>query len=111
MISVHVELKNEADEEMVQSLFQGYQSPNAVKGLPTAPQKPVLFSEDPLRPQPRLDVNAGSPDRARGMAVTVGRLSVDGPIIRFVTLSNNLVRGAAGGSILNAELASRENLL
>ncbi len=111
MISVHVELEKEADEEMVQSLFQAYESPDAVKGLATAPLKPVIFSEDPLRPQPRLDVDAGTPGRARGMAVTVGRLSVDGPVIRFVTLSNNLVRGAAGGSILNAELARRENIL
>ena len=79
--------------------------------MPTAPKKPVLFTEDPLRPQPRLDVDAGDTDRSKGMAVTVGRLEVDKNIVRFVTLSNNLVRGAAGGSILNAELAYQKGLL
>ena len=41
------------------------------------------------------------------MAVAVGRLEADANIIRFITLSNNLVRGAAGGSVLNAELAKK----
>ena len=67
--------------------------------------------DDVDRPQPRYDVHIGTPSRAEGMAVAIGRLEVDKNIIRFISLSNNLVRGAAGGSVLNAELAFRKNLL
>ncbi len=73
--------------------------------LPTAPRVPVLFRSEPDRPQPLRDRWAGEPERARGMAVTVGRLRVDGPFVRFVLLAHNAVRGGAGGSVLNAEYA------
>ncbi len=71
------------------------------------------------RPQPALDVDAGEPDpaeagrygRARGMAVTVGRLRMQGTRCSFFLLVHNTVRGAAGGSVLNAELAVRKNIL
>ena len=79
--------------------------------LPTAPLDPVLVHPAPDRPQPLPDRWAGVPHRARGMAVTVGRLRVDPDGIRFYLLVHNAVRGGAGGSVLNAELAVREGLL
>ncbi len=111
MISLHIRLKRPVSQPDIESSFRKYRTSLIDKALPTAPEKPVLLTEDPLRPQPRLDVNAGTPERARGMAVVVGRLSVEKNIVRFVTLSNNLIRGAAGGSVLNAELAFREKYL
>jgi aspartate-semialdehyde dehydrogenase len=68
--------------------------------LPSAPVQPIHYREEANRPQPRKDRDAD-----KGMAVTVGRLR-ECPVfdIRFVGLSHNTVRGAAGGGILNAEL-------
>jgi aspartate-semialdehyde dehydrogenase len=73
--------------------------PQALK-LHTAPERPVVVRDEPDRPQPRLDRDAG-----RGMSVTVGRILPDRVLdYRFVILSHNTIRGAAGAAILNAEL-------
>jgi len=111
LISVHVELDKPTDYESVLANIKNYKTPAAVAGLPTTPDKPVIYNTDVDRPQPRYDVNLGAPKRTRGMAVAIGRLEVNKNIVRFVTISNNLVRGAAGGSVLNAELAYRQNML
>ncbi|VVB77961.1 Aspartate-semialdehyde dehydrogenase [uncultured archaeon] len=68
--------------------------------LPSAPKRPIIYKTENDRPQPRKDR-----DLENGMAVCVGRLRRD-PVfdIKFVGLSHNTVRGAAGGGILNAEL-------
>jgi len=58
------------------------------------------------RPQPRRDRDAGD-----GMAVSVGRLRLDGTGLRFVVLGHNTLRGAAGQSVLNAEFAHAEGRL
>jgi aspartate-semialdehyde dehydrogenase len=69
-------------------------------GLPSAPNPALVYFDDDARPQTRLDRDAG-----RGMAITVGRLRADAIFdYRFVGLSHNTVRGAAGGAILTAEL-------
>ncbi len=111
LISVHAELENETDAATIKSAIANYKTPEEVAGLPTAPEQPVLYTEAPDRPQPRYDVMSGTPQRAQGMAVVVGRLQVEKNVIRYVTLSNNLVRGAAGGSVLNAELARTKGML
>jgi len=73
--------------------------------LPTAPEQPIHFLNSSDRPQPRIDVRSGE-GRSRGMVVSVGRCSVKNERwIRYVLLSHNTIRGAAGGSILNAEQA------
>ncbi|HTT14878.1 MAG TPA: aspartate-semialdehyde dehydrogenase [Thermoplasmata archaeon] len=79
--------------------------------LPTAPHPPLEVRSEPDRPQPIRDRWAGAPARARGMAVVVGRVRWEPPYLRFFVLSNNAVRGAAGGSVLNAELALAGGLL
>jgi len=85
--------------------------PLAGRALPTAPHPPVELRGEADRPQPLRDRWAGHPVRARGMAVTVGRLRWEPPFLRFFVLSHNAVRGGAGGSVLNAELAAEEGLL
>jgi aspartate-semialdehyde dehydrogenase len=74
-------------------------------GLPTAPHPPIELRREVDRPQPLRDRWAGHPARARGMAAVVGRIRWDPPYLRFFVLSHNAVRGGAGGSVLNAELA------
>jgi aspartate-semialdehyde dehydrogenase len=75
--------------------------------LPHAPTAPIVVRREPDRPQPLLDRDAGD-----GMAVVIGRVR-HCPIFghKFVVLGSNTVRGAAGASILNAELALRLGLL
>ena len=75
--------------------------------LPTAPNPPIVVLPEETRPQPRLDV-----DRGDGMAVCAGRIRVC-PVLthKFVALGHNTVRGAAGASILNAELMKAQGLL
>jgi aspartate-semialdehyde dehydrogenase len=72
--------------------------------LPTAPEKPVVVRREPDRPQPRLDRKTG-----RGMSVVVGRplLAEDEPILRYLVLGHNTLRGAAGTGVLIAELYYR----
>ncbi len=76
-------------------------------GLPFAPDPVIRYSDRADRPQPHLDRDAG-----QGMAVTVGRLRPC-PILgwKFVALSHNTIRGAAGGAILVAELAVNQGWL
>jgi aspartate-semialdehyde dehydrogenase len=75
--------------------------------LPTAPDPPLLVMEDETRPQPRLDA-----DRGDGMTICVGRVRAC-PVLshKFVALGHNTIRGAAGASILNAELMRAEGRL
>ncbi|HUU33676.1 MAG TPA: aspartate-semialdehyde dehydrogenase [Vicinamibacterales bacterium] len=75
--------------------------------LPSAPQPAIEVMTEPNRPQPRLDA-----DRGDGMTVSVGRLRPC-PVfhVKFVALAHNVVRGAAGAAILNAELLVGEGLV
>ena len=69
-------------------------------GLPSSPERPLVVSDLPDRPQPRRDVEVGN-----GMTVTVGRVRDDSLFdIKLVAMGHNTIRGAAGASILNAEL-------
>lgn len=71
-----------------------------VRGLPSAPERALVVTDAPDRPQPRRDAMAG-----KGMTVTVGRVREDAIFdLRFVAMGHNTIRGAAGGSVLNAEL-------
>jgi aspartate-semialdehyde dehydrogenase len=68
--------------------------------LPTAPAHPIEVRDEPDRPQPRRDRDAGG-----GMTVTIGRVAKDAVLDwRFLALSHNTIRGAAGAALLNAEL-------
>ncbi|HVH41212.1 MAG TPA: aspartate-semialdehyde dehydrogenase [Labilithrix sp.] len=81
-------------------LFEEF-SPLASLGLHSAPRSPIVVLQEPGRPRPRDDAW-----HERGMAVAVGNLSTDDEVhdLRLTYVVNNLVRGAAGGALLNAEL-------
>jgi aspartate-semialdehyde dehydrogenase len=96
---VSIKLVRPATREQILAAWEEFR-PLAGQKLPTAPDQPVQFAPQNDRPQPRLDRN-----RDHGMAVTVGRLRPCGLLDwKFVALSHNTVRGAAGATILNAEL-------
>jgi len=90
--------KPELDE--IKNIWRNFTSVPQELKLPSAPVPPLIYRDEPDRPQPRTDRDAGN-----GMAVTVGRLRPCNVFdIRFVGLHHNTVRGAAGGAILTAEL-------
>jgi aspartate-semialdehyde dehydrogenase len=109
--AVTVELEDGLDEEAAIRAWTGFRGRPQELGLPTAPEQPVVVIAEPDRPQPVLDAWAGAPVRARGMAVTVGRVRRRGRHLSFYLLVHNAVRGAAGGCVLNAELALAEGLI
>ncbi|MBU1107748.1 MAG: aspartate-semialdehyde dehydrogenase [Candidatus Riflebacteria bacterium] len=86
--------------EEIKRIWREFKSLPQQLNLPFAPIQPIIYRDEPNRPQPRKDRDAD-----KGMAVSVGRLRKCNVFdIRFVGLSHNTVRGAAGGGILNAEL-------
>ena len=107
MAAVRVKLARRASAEELRDAFASFASlPQELK-LHTAPERPIVVRDEPDRPQPKLDRDAG-----RGMSVTVGRLRPDSVLdYRFVALSHNTVRGAAGAAILNAELLAAQGRL
>jgi aspartate-semialdehyde dehydrogenase len=112
--ALFVEFDNEVDIEDVKRSIKEFKSRPQELGLPTAPKIPIYLTEDPYRPQTRLDRNAGEPVRCRGMAATVGRVRYDHDEknrIKLITLAHNSVRGAAGNLVLAAELAKAEGLI
>lgn len=103
-MTVSVELQAKPTVDAVLEAFRSFKGRPQELGLPTAPVPAIVVRDEPNRPQPRLDADLGG-----GMAVSVGRVR-SCPVFthRFVTLGHNTVRGAAGASILNAELMQAE---
>jgi aspartate-semialdehyde dehydrogenase len=88
--------------EKLKDTYRKYKPP--IKGLPTQPEESIhFFEEEPDRPQPRLDRMRG-----KGMTVSVGRLREG---VRFIAMGHNTIRGAAGASVLNAELIVKKKYL
>lgn len=104
---VSVRLKTKAQQEELIRLWQSYRGVPQQLELPSAPKQPICYLPEADRPQPLLDRN-----REGGMAVSVGRLRPC-PVLdyRFVGLSHNTLRGAAGGGVLIAELLAKYNYL
>lgn len=102
--AVTVEASRRPSRDAILRAFRTF-DPLAGRDLPTAPHPTLELRSEADRPQPVRDRWAGSPVRARGMAVVVGRVRWDPPYLRFFLLSHNAVRGGAGASVLNAELA------
>ena len=104
-VSVELEARPAADE--VARAMRAFRARPQALGLPTAPDPPIVVMTDVNRPQPRLDAELGG-----GMAVSVGRVRPCSVLShKFVALGHNTIRGAAGASILNAELMRAEGLL
>lgn len=100
LVNVSVELAAKPHMEDILEVWAEFRGPQPVPMLPSAPEVPVQYLPQIDRPQIRRDRNAGN-----GMATTVGRLR-ECPLLgyKFVALAHNTIRGAAGCSILNAEL-------
>ncbi len=109
--AVSIPLHEDVEPEEVARVLSSFRGEPQRRRLPTAPREPIVVRSERNRPQPLLDVNAGEPERARGMAASVGRIRVTGRNLRFFVLSHNTLRGGAGGSLLNAELAHRRGYL
>ncbi len=109
--AVFIHHKDMPDADKISKTLSEFRARPQELGLPSAPLKPIIVRREHDRPQPKLDANAGEPRRARGMAVTVGRVRTGKDQLRFYLLVHNTIRGGAGGSVLNAELAYREGLI
>ncbi|OQA41845.1 MAG: Aspartate-semialdehyde dehydrogenase 2 [Chloroflexi bacterium ADurb.Bin325] len=105
--AVSVKLARRATLEEVAEAFVSYRGEPQRLGLPSAPDPAIILYTEADRPQPRLDRLAG-----KGMATGVGRLRPD-PLFdyKFIVLGHNTIRGAAGGSLLNAELLVSQGYL
>jgi len=106
-VTVSVEFSTRPAEADLRRAFDTYTSVPQERSLPSAPARPVIYMDEPNRPQPRKDA-----ERERGMAAFVGRLRAC-PVLdyKFVALGHNTVRGAAGAAVLNAELMHSEGML
>ena len=97
---VQVNLEKQTSVEEIKEVLNKFKSEPQDLNLPSAPDKPIEYLENDRYPQPRIHRNSGA-----GMTVSVGRLREDTMFdYKFVVLSHNTVRGAAGGTILVAEL-------
>lgn len=106
-VCASVELASPAEPEAAEAVLREYRASAPARDLPSSPRPVIEVRGEADRPQPRLDRLTG-----KGMTTVVGRVRRD-PILhlKFVVLSHNTIRGAAGGSIYNAELLVNENLL
>ncbi len=105
--SVSVKLARKTSAEEISALLRSFAGLPQELRLPTAPPRPILVTDAPDRPQPRFDTEI-----AHGMAAVVGRIRPC-PVLdfKFTVLGHNTVRGAAGASILNAELLKAQGWL
>ena len=109
LVSVAARFATNPSVEDIINAWQTFTPPADVQDLPSAPPNMVEYISLPDRPQPRRDRNAGN-----GMTTTVGRLR-EWPLmeggVQFLALSHNTIRGAAGCSILNAELLLKKGYI
>jgi hypothetical protein len=96
-----------ASPDDVARVLASFQATEQVRALPSAPAATIAVRTEPDRPQPRRDR-----DTSAGMTTVVGRIRTD-PVfgVKFVVLSHNTIRGAAGGSLFNAELLVAQGLV
>lgn len=104
---VSVRFADDVSPAAVEKTLRRFASPAATEGLPSRPDTFIQVLDAPDAPQPQRHVDLGA-----GMTVSVGRIQ-ECPVndVKFVLLSHNTVRGAAGGALLNAELLAREGYL
>lgn len=100
--AVFIELEDDFKIDDVEDKMANFKGLPQKLDLYSAPKNPVIVKQEQDRPQPRMDRNAGN-----GMAVSVGRLRKDQAFdnsFKYVLVGHNTIRGAAGASVLNAEL-------
>ncbi len=107
MAAVFVAFETKPSREQILSAWREFRGPPQELSLPSAPSPFLQYFEDDTRPQTRLDRDAGN-----GQAISIGRLRPDAMFDwRFVALSHNTVRGAAGGAVLTAELLKSDGYI
>lgn len=107
LVSVSAQFRDAPSPDAALAALRGFRSRVADLGLPSSPDPLIEVTDDPMRPQPRLDRDLG-----RGMTVTVGRVrSCEALDLSFLALAHNLERGAAGAAVLNAELCKVKGLI
>lgn len=106
-MTVSVELEDPPSADHVAAAMAAFRGRPQELTLPSAPQPPIVVMLEVNRPQPRLDAGLGG-----GMTVSIGRVRTC-PVLthKFVALGHNTIRGAAGASVLNAELMHADGLL
>ena len=109
--SLILRTEKEASVEDIIRVLENFRGEPQRRKLPSAPFQPIIVRREENRPQPATDVFAGGTGRSKGMAVTVGRVRKKDDCIKLFLLSHNTLRGGAGGSMLNAELAQSKGLL
>ena len=98
--AVFVKFENKPTKEQILNAWKEYAGEPQVLSLPSAPKQFINYFEEDNRPQPKLDRNIEN-----GMAVCAGRLREDSLFdYKFIGMSHNTLRGAAGGAVLLAEL-------
>jgi aspartate-semialdehyde dehydrogenase len=104
---VQVNLKKKVSAKEIIEAWKNFKSEPQKLNLPLAPVNPIYYFDEPKYPQPRIHRNLD-----KGMAVSIGRLREDSLFdYKFVILSHNTIRGAAGGAILCAELMKAKGYL
>lgn len=99
-VCLSVGFERRAGAAAVLEVLREWRGDPRARDLPSAPERALVVTDAPDRPQPRRDVDAG-----RGMTVTVGRVRDDAVCdVKLVAMGHNTIRGAAGASVLNAEL-------
>ena len=108
--AITIELVSDNSLDEIKKALQSLNN-SEIRDLPSAPENIVIVMDEADRPQSKLDLYNESKCRALGMTVSVGRLRLNGKFLRFYLLVHNTIRGGAGGSVLNAELALRRGYL
>ena len=107
MAAVSVSFERKASKEEIIARWRAFAGKPQKLGLPSAPKPFLTYFDEDARPQTRLDRDLGG-----GMGISIGRLRADALFDwRFVALSHNTGRGAAGGAILTAELLVADGYL
>ncbi len=104
-MSIWLNAKKNPSPEQVRTAFEKFNP--KLSDLPTSPEKAIIVRDEPDRPQPRLDRMQG-----KGMSISVGRIRAGHDnTIKYVCMGHNTIRGAAGASVLNAELLKKKGYL
>lgn len=106
MESVWIETKSETTANDLKKTLKGFEGEPQKTDLPSAPNQPIVVKENNDRPQPRLDRDSGN-----GMSVSAGRIRGEDGEFKLTLLGHNTIRGAAGASILNAELMAKKGYI
>jgi Aspartate-semialdehyde dehydrogenase len=106
LLSISTKVEGDLSYDQVVDLFKKYKNGQITGSFPSLPHNSVEYMDDEFSPQPARDSEFGN--YVNEMQVKIGRVRLKGRRINYIALVNNLTRGAAGASLLNAEIATKE---